>query len=64
MPPFQGLGLGKQLLTIAYSMALEKACHDLTVSGGSFGGFIGGSFVEPHVISSPPRMHLPHHHAS
>ena len=34
LPPFQGLGLGKKMLQIAYRMAVEKKCLDLTVRGG------------------------------
>ena len=35
MPPFQGLGLGKKMLQIAYKAAADKKCFDLTVIGGA-----------------------------
>mmetsp|Transcript_23975 Transcript_23975/g.52458 ORF Transcript_23975/g.52458 Transcript_23975/m.52458 type:complete len:574 (-) Transcript_23975:376-2097(-) len=35
MPPFQGLGLGKKMLQIAYQMAVDRGCIDLTVEDPS-----------------------------
>ena len=34
LPPYQGRGLGKKLLTLAYDIARSKGVQDLTVGAG------------------------------